>query len=147
ASGAADRVDEDARRRTRTAQALTRRREDTCEAELQFCPARAHVRQSPEPPEIPRPRTEPRRARPEGALPGLRPRLLLVGHQPAPAPADLLLRLHGGAAGHAPEGDRALRTLHVLRHPAVDVVLELAARVVERADLGRKPDQESALPG
>ena len=60
-------------------------------------------------------------------------RLLLVVRQPAPAAADLHLRLHGGDAGRASAGARAVRALHVLRHPAVDLVLLVAARVVQRA--------------
>ena len=47
--------------------------------------------------------------------------------------------------GARPRG-RALRALHVLRHPAVDVVLVVARRIVWRADLRRQPDQESAVP-
>ena len=53
---------------------------------------------------IPRPDSEPRRARAEGALPRLGPRLLLVVHQPAAAAPDLLVRLHRRPAGDAPEG-------------------------------------------
>ena len=47
--------------------------------------------------------------------------------------------------GAHPTGDRAVRAVHVLRHPAVDVVLVVAARVVQRADRGRQPDQEGAV--
>ncbi len=60
---------------------------------------------------------------------------------------DLLVRLRGGAARHAPGRDRALRAVHVLRHPAVDVVLVVAVRVGQRADRPRQPDQEGAVPG
>ena len=41
--------------------------------------------------------------------------------------------------------DGAVRAVHVLRHPAVDLVLVIAARIVEHADCGREPDQESAV--
>ena len=84
---------------------------------------------------LPRADPDPRRPRPQGALPRIGPRLLLVVHQSAAAAADLHVRLHGGAADAAPDGHRAVRAVHVLRHPAVDLVLVVASRIVERADL------------
>ena len=50
-------------------------------------------------PALPRPDSKPGGARAEGALPRLGARVLLVVHQPAAAALDLLLRLHGRAAG------------------------------------------------
>ena len=49
--------------------------------------------------------------------------------------------------GMHPTGDGAVRAVHVLRHPAVDVVLLVAARIVQHADRRREPDQEGAVPG
>ena len=66
---------------------------------------------------------EPRRARAQGALPRLGARLLLVVHQPAAAAGHLLVRVHRVLPGTHAGGDRAVRAVHVLRHPAVDVVL------------------------
>ena len=69
--------------------------------------------------------SEPRRARAEGALPRLGARLPLVVHQPAAAAVDLHVRLHGDPA--EPErGRAAVRAVHVLRHPAVELVLVVA---------------------
>ena len=45
----------------------------------------------------------------------------------------------------AHRGLRAVRAVHVLRHPAVDLVFLVDSRIVERADLGRQPDQEGAV--
>ena len=47
--------------------------------------------------------------------------------------------------GARPPDARAVRALHVLRHPAVDVVLLVAARGVERADRRRQPDSQGAV--
>ena len=45
------------------------------------------------------------------------------------------------------KGIEPYRAVHVLRHPAVDVVRLVADRIVGRADLRRQPDQEGAVPG
>ena len=70
---------------------------------LRSCNAQcaANLRQ---PATVPRPHPEPGRARAEGALPRLGPRVPLVVHQPAAAARDLLLRLHDD---HAEPGRRA----------------------------------------
>ena len=47
----------------------------------------------------------------------------------------------------AHDEDRALRPVHVLRHPAVDLVRLVAERGGRRADLRRQPDQEGPVPG
>ena len=66
---------------------------------------------------------------------GLGPRLPLVVHQPAAAALDLLVRVHGRHAEPQPEG-AAVRAVHVLRHPAVDLVLVVADRGVGLARVG-----------
>ena len=44
------------------------------------------------------------------------------------------------------QGHRALRAVHVLRHPALDLVLLVAERVGRGAHLRRQSDQEGAVP-
>ena len=87
----------------------------------------------------------PRRTRPQGALSRIGARVLLVLHQPAAAAPHLLVRLHRRSARRAPAGDRAIRAVHVLRHPAVDLVFLVADGVVWRPHRGRKSDQEGAV--
>ena len=76
---------------------------------------------------IPRPDLEPRGARPQGALSRLGPRLLLVLRQPAAAAADLLVRVHDDHA-EQDAGRAAVRAVHVLRHPALELVLRRRCR-------------------
>ena len=85
---------------------------------------------------LPRPDSDARRARPQGAVSRVGPRVFLVVHQPAAAAADLLVRLLDGDDGARDPRTRAVRVVHVLRHSAVDLVLRLDPRSVERADPG-----------
>ncbi len=60
---------------------------------------------------------------------------------------DLLVRLQDTSCRRTQGDIRAVRAVHVLRHPAVDLVLVVAARIIRRADLRRQPDQEGAVSG
>ena len=60
---------------------------------------------------------------------------------------DLLVRLHRRSCRTRREGAAAVRAVHVLRHPAVDLVLLVADRSGRLADRRRQPDQEGAVPG
>ena len=97
--------------------------------------------------EVPGPHPDARRPGPEGAVPRLGARVLLVVLQPAAPAAGLHVRLHGGHARRAPRGHPPVRPVLLLRHPAVDLVQLVADRVGQRAHLGRQPDQEGAVPG
>src|SRR6185503_1001806 len=51
----------------------------------------------------------------------------------------------GGDAGRARQRARAVLAVHVLRHPAVDLVLVVAARIVERAHRRRQSHSQGAV--
>src|SRR4029453_4600365 len=69
---------------------------------------------------------------------------LLVVHQSTAALAGLFVRLQVPARGTL-RRHRALRVVSLLRDSSVDMVLDVAPRIVRGSYFGRQPDQEGAL--